>query len=219
MTTRLVLVRHGESIWNAERRIQGQSGPGLSDIGHEQAVHTGRWVAEAHPDAAVVSSDLPRAMETATPIAEGLGVDIELDEGLRERHFGSWQGVLIAEIDGVDAERAVRWRDGDDVIGELGGEANDEFRVRVKQTLNQIADDHEGRTVIVVCHGGVVWHGIHAVVGLGLPSLGAVGNACVSELVRYGDQWLLESWNQTAMHPVGLRRTHHGVASAPPMGR
>lgn len=218
MTT-LVLVRHGESLWNRERRIQGHAGEGLSPRGHEQAEHTARWVAAAHPDAVVVASDLPRASETAAPIGEALDLEVVLDERLRERHFGDWQGMLVTELDALDPDRGRRWRDGADVIGDVGGEGDDVFRSRVEGALRSLADEHDGGTVVVVSHGGFIYHGLHAVMAFPMPTLGPVANACVSALVRRGDRWFLDYWNQTAQLPDHLRTTHFSTAGAPPTGR
>lgn len=218
-TTTVVLVRHGESLWNAERRIQGQSGAGLSPRGHEQARHTAAWVATTHPDALVVASDLDRAVETAAPIGTALGLDVPTDETLRERHFGDWQGRLVADLDADDPDRGARWRRGVDVIGEVGGESDEVFRKRVHDALEAVAEAHAGGTVVVVSHGGFVWHGIHALLDLPIPTLGPVQNACTSTVVRRGDRWSLDAWNQTAHLPPELQGTHAGNANTPPAGR
>lgn len=217
--TRLVVVRHGESIWNAERRIQGQAGEGLSERGHVQAMATADWVVAAYPEAAVVSSDLSRAEETAAPIAEALGARHLRFASLRERHFGDWQGMLVADLDAHDPERTARWRDGVDVIGEVNGEYDGEFRERVRGALQDMADRFAGGTVVIATHGGVVWHGLHALLDLPIPTLGPVDNACVNMLTRHGNRWLLDAWNQTAHLPADLRRTHAGNAQTPSVGR
>src|SRR3954470_16965462 len=110
--TRLIAVRHGETAWNVEARLQGQLDIPLNDRGHDQARRTAHWLAEDQVDV-VVSSDLARAQATAEAIARFNRVPLELEPGLRERHFGSFQGFTHTEV----AERwpalATRWKSRD----------------------------------------------------------------------------------------------------------
>ncbi|MBW3657468.1 MAG: histidine phosphatase family protein [Actinobacteria bacterium] len=203
---RLVLVRHGESSWNRERRIQGQAGTGLSELGVSQVQHAASWLAGAYPDAAVVSSDLQRCRETVAPIAAALGADVTFDEALRERDFGHWSGRLLADVEAEEAERWARWTTGQDVVAEVGGEASDDLRARVvaafERILRETPDD--GAT-IVVTHGGPVWHGTHALLGFTHAVLGGVANASVTEIgsAGAGAPWL-QCWNQVAHLPADL---------------
>lgn len=204
--TRLVLVRHGQSEWNREHRIQGQSGAGLTEVGHAQAEGTAAWVAATHPDAALVSSDLERCLQTAAPIAHALDADLRTDARFRERSFGRWEGCTLDEVRELDPELFGRWRRGEDVVEEVGGESGDALATRVVTALGEHAADHgDGRTVVVVTHGGSVWHGMHALLDLPFATLGGVGNAAVTELVLGEHGWWCESWNQTAHLPPDLR--------------
>lgn len=230
----LVLVRHGESEWNVERRIQGQSGTGLSVRGRDQAVRTAAWLADSYPRAAVFSSDLQRCRETVAPLIERTGADLTLERGLRERHFGAWTERLVEDVRREEPDLWQRWRDGDDVIAEIGGEGTDEFTERVVGTYEQIlASLDDGDAAICVTHGGPVWHGTRTFVGLGLDVLGGVANASVTEIVS-DETWghRLASWNQVAHLPVDLRTTFQQNRStdgddqrdeaekqAPPVGR
>lgn len=222
----LVLVRHGESRWNVERRIQGQQGSGLSDVGAEQAGHTADWLAAAYPSARLVSSDLQRCSETVAPLEERLGRRAELDEALRERDFGDWSGKLLGEVEREDEARWRRWVAGEDVITELGGESSDVLAERVTAALTRILDalDEDG-TAVVVTHGGPVWHGTHAVLGLAAPVLGGVANASVTVLGSTGGPPWLQAWNQVSHLPPELvtsLRPSVGRTperSAPPVGR
>lgn len=205
--TRLVLVRHGQSEWNAQRRIQGQSGAGLTARGRSQAEHTAQWVASTHPGARLVSSDLQRCRETAAPIAAALRTDVREDPQVRERSFGRWEGLALDEVEARDPELWVRWRSGEDVVAEVGGESGPDLARRVTvacahhvRTAAGVAD-----TVVVVTHGGPVWHGMHALLDLPWASIGGVGNAAVTELVREDGRWWCDSWNQTAHLPADLR--------------
>lgn len=222
----LVLVRHGESRWNVERRIQGQAGAGLSDLGTAQARHTARWLADAWPGATVVSSDLQRCRETVAPLEEALGLDAVLDEGLRERDFGGWSGRLLDEVEQDDRERWLRWSAGEDVIAEVGGESSEDLAIRVTGVLTRLLDGlGDDDVVIAVTHGGPVWHGTHALLGLPAGSLGGVANASVTT-IGAGDGWQwLQGWNQighlpadavTSLRPAVGRTPER---SAPPVGR
>lgn len=205
--TRLVLVRHGQSEWNAQHRIQGHSGSGLTPRGRAQAEGTAAWVAATHPDAVLVSSDLPRCRETAGPIAGALDVAVIVDPQLRERSFGRWEGLTMEGVQAADPQLWTRWRSGEDVVAEVGGESGDVLAQRVTTALHRHVESAggEGRTIVVVTHGGPVWHGLHALLGLPWATLGGVGNAAVSEVVRGEHGWWLESWNQTAHLPPDLR--------------
>lgn len=222
----LVLLRHGESRWNVERRIQGQAGTGLSDLGARQARHAAAWLAATWPEATVVSSDLQRCRETAAPLEEDLGIRAVLDEALRERDFGSWSGKLHPEVELEDADRWRRWSAGEDVVPEVGGESSDQLAGRVVAALSRHLDGlADGGVVIAVTHGGPVWHGTHALLGLGAGILGGVANASVTVVGSSGGPPWLQAWNQVGHLPVGgvtslrpaVGRTPE--RSAPPVGR
>lgn len=204
---RLVLVRHGQSAWNAQRRIQGQSGEGLTELGRAQAEGTAAWVASTYPDAAVVSSDLQRCRETVAPIAATLDTEVLEDPQVRERSFGRWEGLVLDQVEARDPDLWRRWRSGEDVVAEVGGESGEALADRVTAAYRHHLDTlgAGGRPVVVVTHGGPVWHGLHALLDLPWATLGGVGNAAVSELVRDAGDWRCESWNQTAHLPPHLR--------------
>jgi len=154
----LWVVRHGETEWNRDRRIQGQLDPGLSSIGMEQA----DGAAEALADvtfARILCSDLRRARETVTPIARGRGVAIELRRALRERHFGALQGLTWAEARTQHPE-AVRSRE---VNAKNAPELNiedreSEFRKRILAAIRELAEQgpQGPEPTLIVTHGGVV---------------------------------------------------------------
>jgi broad specificity phosphatase PhoE len=147
----LLLVRHGESTWNATGRWQGWADPPLSDLGRAQARSA---AARADGFGTVVSSDLQRARETADLIAGSLGLGVMLDAGLRERHVGQLTGLTRAEIE-------ARWPDLFDGRGSLppeppGGETTEELLHRVLAALRRVARSANGADVLVVTHGGVI---------------------------------------------------------------
>jgi 2,3-bisphosphoglycerate-dependent phosphoglycerate mutase len=147
--TTLLLVRHGETDWNRELRIQGSSDTDLNEIGRRQAHELAAELADVELDA-VYSSGLQRARETAEIVTAGRGLEVRIDEDLRERGFGSWEGLTRAEI-------AERFPD----IQHHDGETDDELRGRVLRAVERIAAAHEGAQVLVVSHGGALnalWH-------------------------------------------------------------
>lgn len=204
--TRLVLIRHGESEWNVARRVQGQSGTGLSERGRRQAVRTAELAAEVYRGAVLAASDLQRCRETVEPFAAALGVEARMHEGLRERHFGDWTGELATDIAAADPDRWERWKAGEDVIGEVGGEDTPALVSRVTRTVRDLLERADGRAVVCVTHGGPVWHGTQALLGLDERVLGGVANCGITELDLDGDHGTrLVSWNQIAHLPPELR--------------
>lgn len=205
--SRLYLVRHGESVWNQQAIVQGQDGPGLTDRGHEQARRLGTWLRdEVTDDVAFVASDLDRCRETAAPFAATLGRDPELDVSLRERHFGSWQGLHRDELARRDPDRWRRFRAREDVIAEVGGESTPDLVDRVLPTLRRLAAANP--VTVVVTHGGPVWHGVHALLDVEDGVLGYVANAGVTIVDLHGDDTAhLLTWNQVGHLPYDLRTT------------
>lgn len=223
---RLVLVRHGESHWNAEGRIQGQACAGLSDRGHDQAAALAARIAEAWPAAHVVTSDLPRCIETTAPIVVALERVPREDPRLRERSFGDWSGRLRAEVAAMDAQRWARWGAGDDgVIAEVGGESATQLADRVEPALWELLDTTpDGGVTVAVTHGGPIWHGLHRLLDLPQGSLGPVSNAGISEVVSFHPgQAILDRWNDVGHLPAEQRTafaaTVAPVSDAPPVGR
>lgn len=188
----LLLVRHGESRWNAEGRIQGQACAGLSERGHAQAQAlvdtfgpglTQRLAADP-AGVRLVTSDLQRAAETAAPLARTLGLDPVHDRRLRERSFGSWEGRLHAELAADEPGRYRRWTTGVDVMDEIGAETATELADRVAPALAELLTaTPRGGVTVAVSHGGSIWHGLHRLLSLPPRSLGPVGNASVAELL------------------------------------
>lgn len=203
---RLILVRHGESRGNAQGWIQGQSCAGLSDRGLEQARAVGEALGGAYPEALVVTSDLRRAVETATPVAAILGRAPEQDARLRERSCGAWEGMTDDEVAASDPERSARRRAGEDLYAEVGGESEEMLIARVLPALRElIADTPEGGVTIVVTHGGPVWFGVHELVGLPRGCLGPPGNAAITEVLALQSRFVLGRWNERGHLPGGLR--------------
>ncbi|MFY9512204.1 MAG: histidine phosphatase family protein, partial [Rubrivivax sp.] len=121
-TTRLVVIRHGETAWNAELRIQGHTDIPLNDTGRWQAARMAAALADEGLSA-VYSSDLQRAADTAAALAAAAGLQVVHDAGLRERHFGAFEGATFREIEQRWPEDARRWRQREPGFAPGGGEA------------------------------------------------------------------------------------------------
>lgn len=150
--TTIHLARHGETDWNRELRWQGHADPPLNALGRQQA----RALAESLGGmrlAAVYSSDLRRASETAEIVAGRLEVPLHLDAGLRELDVGSWQGQTLAELEARHADAVAHWEESGD-HGWEGGESHGEMAARVLEAIRSIAAEHVGEEVLVVSHGG-----------------------------------------------------------------
>ena len=151
MTT-LILVRHGETDWNAEHRWQGHSDTELNDAGREQAR---RLAEELPPVDAVYSSDLVRARQTAEIVGETTGLEVRFDERLRERGFGSWEGLTMEEIESSFPDDQRRWLAGTGP-GARDAEPFGAFAARVGSFVDEVAQRHDGEQVLVVSHGGTI---------------------------------------------------------------
>jgi probable phosphoglycerate mutase len=197
--TRIVAVRHGETVWNAEMRMQGQLDTELSERGRRQARRTAAALADEGIEA-IVSSDLVRAAATAAAIAETVGLPVTTDVGLRERSFGAFQGYTYAEIDARWPAEAARWRRHDPLFAPDGGETLVEFDERAVAAVTRIAERERGRTVLVVTHGGVLDCLYRAATGLGLdaPRSWQLGNAAVNRVLFTGERFTLVGWSDTS---------------------
>lgn len=163
----LVLVRHGESAWNASRRFQGHVGEGLSARGHAQAAATAAHLAERFPGPwHVVRSDLTRVAETAAPLVERTGATEAVDPRWRELDMGAWSGRTYDEIARTDPEGLAAWRGFRD-LDAMERESYATFRARVSAALDDARHPgDDGGVTVVVTHGGTVRIAVAAVLGL-----------------------------------------------------
>ena len=151
MTT-LLLVRHGETDWNRDGRWQGHSDTPLNEVGRAQA----RELAASLDGIDVIyASDLARAHETAEILGAQLGVEVRLDKRLRERGFGAWEGLTMAEIERRFREAHERWRAGEG-FGADDAESFKDFAARVLSFVEDVLSRHPHETVLVVGHGGSI---------------------------------------------------------------
>jgi broad specificity phosphatase PhoE len=190
--TRLLLIRHAETLWNRERRWQGHADIPLTDNGLAQAARLGAHLRAEEPSVAVVyASDLRRASDTAREIADALGTAVVCDPKWREIAVGHWTGLNRDEIKERYGEEWRRIAAGED-LPRGGGETFAEFSTRVLEALGALRDRHPSECVAVVTHGGVVRALLLHVLGLPwirMREVEAVGNTAVSEVVWADDRW------------------------------
>jgi len=196
--TRVLAIRHGETEWNVDGRIQGQLDVPLNATGQWQVHRLALAVSDEGIDA-IYSSDLLRAFETAQAVARGCGRPIVTDIGLRERGFGVFEGLSYAEINERWPELAERWRRRDPDFGAEGGETLREFSARSVATVSRLAALHPGQTIAVVSHGGVMdcLYRAAAHVALDAPRSWQLGNAAINRLLYTPQGFTLVGWSDT----------------------
>ena len=197
--TRFIVLRHGESEWNLEYRIQGHSDSPLTPAGVSQAeALAGRL--EHEPFDTLVSSDLERAFATARAIAARTGHSIRTDARLRERNFGVGEGLTYGELDHQFPEVFSRVRETDPDYVIPGGESRRALYERVKRAFESLAGEHGGGRVAVVTHGGVLaslYRLIHGI-AVSAPHRIPIANASYNAVAFDGAEWSVEAWGDTA---------------------
>lgn len=193
--TRIILVRHGETDWNTQLRIQGHTDIALNARGRWQA----QCLAQAllnHDLDAVYASDLQRAHATATAVAEVAGLPVRTEPGLRERGFGEFEGRTFKEIEAEQPDQAERWRRRDPDFGPPGGEPLEGFYRRSVAAVHAIAERHPGQAVLMVSHGGVLDCLYRAATGQSLqsPRTWEIANAGINRLLKAGAVLTLVGW-------------------------
>lgn len=208
--TEVIIIRHGQTDWNTEHRLQGWQDIELNAVGLEQAQAVAQRIAREHhtqiaPIDHIYSSDLKRAYQTAHAIGVALNMSVSVEPGLRERNFGVLEGVKFHEMFEVNPQAAAVWqrRDPSQPIPE--GESLQTLHDRTTQTINQIAHQHWGKRVIVVTHGGtmdVLWR--HATqTPLHTPRTAKLANASVNRIKVLPERWQLIDWGDVT-HLEGM---------------
>ncbi len=207
---RLVMLRHGQTEYNAGSRMQGQLDTELSDLGREQAIAAAEVLAKRQP-LAIVSSDLRRALDTAVTLGERAGMPVLVDTRLRETHLGDWQGMTHLEVDAAAPGARLAWRE-DARWAPHGGESRVDVAARSMPLLTEIVTEQtewglDDRPVVLVAHGGLIAALTAAVLGLPVdnwPILGGMGNASWVQLSGHSPaesddiKWRLDVWNASA---------------------
>ncbi|OBI41193.1 glucosyl-3-phosphoglycerate phosphatase [Mycobacterium sp. E796] len=213
---RLVMLRHGQTDFNAGSRMQGQLDSALTELGRAQAVAAAEVLGKL-PPLLIVSSDLHRAYDTAVTLGERTGLTVRVDPRLRETHLGDWQGLTHTEVDAQAPGARLAWRD-DARWAPHGGESRVDVASRSVPVVAELVagepewgdPDGPDRPVVLVAHGGLIAALSAALLKLPVdnwPMLGGMGNASWAQLsghagdsdVDFGSiRWRLDVWNASA---------------------
>jgi len=203
MSTTIILIRHGETAWNAVRRLQGHIDIPLNEAGRRQAAALGQALAGERIDA-VVASDLQRAMQTADAVAGHHGLAVQTDAQLRERCYGVFEGMLYAEIEQAYPQEYAQWQArAIDAVMPAGLRVAESFRQFYSRSVDGVArwaERHAGQTVAVVAHGGVLECVYRQAVGMSLdsPRDFQVKNASINRFTFAGGKLTLSDWGDVA---------------------
>jgi len=211
---RLVMLRHGQTEFNADSRMQGQLDSELTDLGRAQAVAAAEVLAKRQP-LLIISSDLHRAYDTAVALGERTGLPVHVDTRLRETHLGDWQGLTHEQVDANAPGARLAWRD-DARWAPHGGESRIDVADRSVPLVSEIVTaepewglEEPDRPVVLVAHGGLIAALCAALLDLPVdswPVLGGMGNASWAQLSAHGAddadftdlRWRLDVWNASA---------------------
>ncbi len=205
-TTRFCLVRHGETDWNSEHRLQGHTDIGLNIRGTAQAAQLAHAIKDSNLQFDVLyTSDLQRAVKTAQAIELLFNKSAIIDNALRERHLGALQGLTINEAPGLEPEL---WQShiSRNLNEELrGGESIKQFSDRIKSALERIRNQHLGKTILLVSHGGALdmMYRIASNHPLNAEKIVSVPNASLNWISHEGSAWKVDGWAETS-HLEGL---------------
>jgi probable phosphoglycerate mutase len=209
-TSNIILIRHGETAWNAERRLQGHLDIPLNAEGERQAALLAAALASETIDL-VVSSDLSRARQTAQAVADARGMAVQVDPRLRERCYGGFEGLLYSEIEARFPAEFAAWqaRDVDAELppGKHRGETFRAFFARATGAILAWGEAHPGQTLALVAHGGVLECAYRSALGLPLetPRDFKVFNASINRFTCTDGRLQLQSWGEVGhLRPLVL---------------
>ncbi len=212
--TTLIVIRHGETAWNREKRMQGTTDTELSEVGRAQAQALGRRLAGSG-FGALYSSDLARARETARAIAAHTGRVLVEEPRLQERRFGIFEGLIAEEIKSRYPQEHARFTSRDPDYEVPGGESAGGFTRRCIGCLSEIAGRHRGEEVVVVTHGLVLDALYRAAHGLdhGAPRPLPLINASVNRFAYAGGAWRMELWGDVSHLAADEVTAYRGAAA------
>jgi probable phosphoglycerate mutase len=200
--TRIIAVRHGETAWNVDTRIQGQLDIDLNAHGRWQAERAAEALAEETIEA-IYTSDLLRAKSTAQAIAGKTRLpsarEVRLNPGLRERGFGVFEGLTYAQIANDWPDESRRWRQREPDFAPTGGESLMQLRKRVAATIEALASQHLGQQIVLVAHGGIMdaLYRLASGQDISAPRTWELGNAAINRLLWTPESLTLVGWADT----------------------
>jgi alpha-ribazole phosphatase/probable phosphoglycerate mutase len=197
---RLILVRHGETAWNAERRYQGHHPIPLNERGRSQARRAGQRLSREPLIQALYASDIARAWETAALIGASIGREPEPLPDLREINDGEWAGLTPDELLERFPEHMAAMRQAPDVTARLGGESYAQMQIRLVRAFERLAGLHRSQTVVAVSHGGAIRSLVCHLLGAPLAHFGRlwIDNGAFVEIIAHGDEWRVLRLNDAA---------------------
>jgi probable phosphoglycerate mutase len=197
--TRILAIRHGETAWNVDTRIQGHLDIPLNEAGRWQAQRLARALATRDTIHAIYTSDLLRAHDTARAIADATGAPLAAHPGLRERGFGVFEGKTYVEIEATWPEESERWRQRDPDWAPQGGESLTQVRARIERSLHELVVRHPDEQIVLVAHGGVMDQLYRIATGQDLqaPRTWQLTNTAVNRLLWTSQGLSLVGWADT----------------------
>lgn len=198
MRTTFLLIRHGQTAWNKDVRFRGRTDLPLDETGRAQARRVGERL-RREPVAAVYASPLSRAVETARPLAESLGLAVQPHPGLLDMDYGQWQGLTPEEVSARWPELHHLWQQSPDRVAIPGGESLSAVQDRAVAALSSLAEEHAGETVALVGHQVVNKAILLAVLGMPLSAFWRIpqDTGCINAFARKSGDWSLLYMNDT----------------------
>ncbi|MEG0919807.1 MAG: histidine phosphatase family protein [Comamonas sp.] len=210
--TQIIAIRHGETDWNVDARLQGHTDIPLNNTGLWQAQQMASALAD-ESFAHIYSSDLSRAFVTAQALADRNGAPLSRDARLRERCFGDYEGQRFVDIEASDPVAAQRWRKREPDFAPPGGESLEVLQARIAQAVYALASQHQGRQIALVAHGGVLdtLYRLATHQCLQAPRTWELANTSINRLLWTPDSGLtLVGWGDTShLQQVGLDEVSH----------
>lgn len=196
--THLIITRHGYSEYNKTRMYTGQVDVALTDLGLRQAARTAGYVAETYKIDTIYSSDLKRAMSTAIPLSEKLGIPVIKEPLIKEIYGGLWENKLMPEIDKLYHDDYQVYKTTIGLARCTGGESLAELQARALEGMKKIAEENDGKTVFVATHGGVLLTLISAWMGLPLSKMHETPpatNSSITEVTYDGGEFKIVKYS------------------------
>ena len=196
--THLIITRHGYSEYNKTRMYTGQVDVALTDLGLRQAARTAEYVAETYKIDTIYSSDLKRAMSTAIPLSEKLGIPVIKEPLIKEIYGGLWENKLMPEIDKLYHDDYQLYKTTIGLARCTGGESLAELQARALEGMKKIAEENDGKTVFVATHGGVLLTLISAWMGLPLSKMHETPpatNSSITEVTYDGGEFKIVKYS------------------------